>query len=245
MTDPFQHHPVLRDRIVDPETSAFRAFRPSDLDAQMRELGMPDSWRYSDAKREAIRRKALEGRLNDDVWVFAYGSLMWNPAFLFAEVRHGRLDGYERSFCLKDTRGARGTAEQPGLMAALDEGPGHCDGLVFRIEAALVERETEILFRREMLTGSYVPVFVPVETRHGTVEALAFVANHASPNIRPDLPYEDRVRYIATGAGRLGTSLEYLENLAGHFDALDIDDAEISGLLADVRAWRAGAGLSA
>ena len=236
--DPFIHHPVLRDMIVDPRASAFRTFEPSDLDELMKAQGMPETWRYSDARREEIRREALEGRLDEDLWVFAYGSLMWNPAFLFAEVRRGRVEGYERAFCLKDTRGARGNAEMPGLMAALDRADGHCNGLAYRIEAEIADRETEILFRREMLSGSYVPAFVPVDTDHGTVEALTFVANHASPNIRPDISHEDRVRFIATGSGRLGTSLEYLENLACHFEAMKIDDQHVFELLAEVRAWR-------
>nr|WP_281435946.1 gamma-glutamylcyclotransferase [Oricola nitratireducens] len=200
---------------------------------------MPETWRYSDARREEIRREALEGRLSEDLWVFAYGSLMWNPAFLFAEVRRGRVDGYERSFCLKDTRGARGNSERPGLMAALDKADGHCNGLAYRIEARIADHETEILFRREMLSGSYVPAFVPVDTDHGTVEALTFVANHDSANIRTDIAHEDRVCFIATGSGRLGTSLEYLENLASHFEALKIDDPHVFGLLAEVRAWLA------
>lgn len=234
--DPFIHHPVLRGRIVEPEKSAFRTFEPSDLDEAMKAQGMPDNWRYSDEKREALREAALAGREGRDLWVFAYGSLMWNPAFLFAEVRHARVEGYARSFCLYDTRGGRGTADRPGLMAALDQGR-HCDGLVFRIAADLVEAESRILFKREMLMGSYLPGFVACETRHGPVEALTFVANHAAPHIRTDIPRADKVRFIATGSGRLGTSREYLENLADHFQALDIDDPEVFGLLEDVRAW--------
>jgi len=235
--DPFVHHPVLRSRIIEPEKSRFRTFEPSDLDAEMKARGMPDNWRYSDEDREALRKTALAGREGQDIWVFAYGSLMWNPAFLFAEVRHGRIEGYARSFCLYDVRGGRGTPERPGLMAALDTGD-HCDGLVFRIAADLVEAESRILFKREMLMGSYVPEFVGCETRAGTVEALAFVANHDTPQIRTDIAHEDKVRFIASGSGRLGTSREYLENLANHFEALDIDDEEVFGLLKDVRAWR-------
>lgn len=240
--DPFIHHPVLRSRIIDPHASSFRGFEPSDLDAQMKAQGMPDNWRYSDEKREALRRQAL-ARHSGDLWVFAYGSLMWNPAFLFAEVRHGRVDGYERAFCLFDTRGGRGTADKPGLMAALDVGD-RCDGLAFRIAADLVEAETAILFKREMLMGSYVPTMVPVATGFGTVDALTFVANPAAKTIRRDIARDDQVRFIATGTGRLGSSLEYLANLADHFQALGIDDPHVFGLLDEVRAYRATHGLA-
>jgi cation transport protein ChaC len=235
-SDPFVHHPVLRDRILEPEKSDFRTFDPSSLDEHMRAQGMPEDWRYSDERREAIRRDALAGRLGSDIWVFAYGSLMWNPGFLFEEIRRGRALGYQRAFCLYDIRGARGTRDRPGLMAALDEGD-HCNGLAFRIAADIADRETEIIFRREMLAGSYIPAFVPVETDHGRVEALTFVANHASDFIRADITHEERVRFIATGTGRLGSSREYLENLAGHFEALNIDDPHVFGLLEEVRAY--------
>ena len=235
-TDPFRHHPGLRGRITPPEDSFFRDFSTAKLEAMLAEKGLATGWWRSDAEREANRRDTLAIRPTPDLWVFAYGSLMWNPAFLFAEVRHGRVDGYARSFCLYDTRGGRGTKEQPGLMAALDKGE-HCHGLVFRIAADLVEAESRILFKREMLMGSYVPGFVSCETGLGAVEALTFVANHAAPHIRTDIPHADKVRYIATGTGRLGSSREYLENLADQFEALDIDDPEVFGLLKDVRAF--------
>lgn len=234
--DPFVHHPVLRDKIADPFTSFFRTFRPAVLDAQMKALGAPDNWRYSDDEIEASRQQCLAGRRDRDLWVFAYGSLMWDPAIRFAEVRRATISGYARRFCLKDTLGGRGTRKVPGLMVALDEGPA-CEGLAFRIARNHLDEETEILWRREQVAPAYRPVFAEVSTAGSTVEALAFVADRAAPMIRPDLTRVEQVRYIATGTGFLGTSLEYLENLAAHFAALGIEDEEISGLLSDARAF--------
>ena len=88
--DPFRHHPVLRGMIVEPAQSPLRHIDIAELDRLMKAQGMPDNWRYSDEKREAIRRAALAGREESDLWVFAYGSLMWNPAILFAEIRRAR-----------------------------------------------------------------------------------------------------------------------------------------------------------
>lgn len=234
--DPYRHHPELRGRIGDPEASFFRSFRPSDFDAQMRAIGHGDDWRHPDDLREARRQAFLGNRLTDDVWVFAYGSLMWDPAFHHAEVRVGRIEGYARRFCLKDTFGARGTPDTPGLMAALDRGPS-CTGLVFRIPAALADRETEVVWRREAINDTYRPVFLPVATAQGAVEALTFVANHAARDIAPGLTRAEQVRYLATGTGTIGTSRAYLENIAAQFAALGIEDAEVAGLLAEVRAW--------
>jgi len=234
--DPFVHHPVLRGKIADPFTSFFRSFRPADLDARLRSLGAPHNWRYSDAEIEASRRACLAGRQGRDLWVFGYGSLMWDPAIRFAEVRRATVRGYARRFCVKDTLGGRGTKKVPGLMVALDEGPA-CEGLAFRISGEHLDEETAILWRREQVAPAYRPVFAEVSTAGGTIEALAFVADHAAAMICPDLTRAEQVRYIATGRGFLGTSLEYLENLAAHFAALGIEDQEISGLLADARAF--------
>lgn len=237
--DPFVHHPALRDRIVAPLTSFFRTFEPAAFDAQMKAGGWPDDWRYSDADREALRKHTLAGRLGQDLWVFAYGSLMWDPAFHFAELRRGSITSHSRCFSLKDTFGGRGSREVPGLMVALDKGDG-CHGLAFRIAAEHVDRETEILWRRELITSTYVPAFVRVSTDFGQLEALTVVANRASADICPDLSRAEQVRYIATGKGFLGTSLQYCENIAAQLDLLGLQDASVSGLVADARAYEAG-----
>ena len=82
-----------------------------------------------------------------------------------------------------------------------------------RIPAAHVEEETDLLWRREMLAGSYVPTFVAVETPQGGIaEAVAFVINRQSDRY-VQLDIEETARLIATGRGVRGTCLEYLENL--------------------------------
>lgn len=235
-SDPFIHHPQLRDKIRDPHKSFFRTFDPSNLDKRMQALGAPAHWRLSDEEREATRRTALNGHPDGDLWVFAYGSLMWDPGFLFEEIRQADVTGYARHFCLKDVIGGRGTREAPGLVAALDEGPG-CTGLAFRIARGRVEAETEILWRREMLSGAYVPAFVATDTAHGHIKAVTFLANRQAKRIRPDISRRDQIRYLATGTGILGSSLEYIENLVDHLTTLGIEDAHVSSLLSDAKAY--------
>ncbi len=234
--DPFAHHPELRDKVRDPHQSFFRTFQPSDLDERMKALGVPPHWRLSDEQREATRHTALEGHVGDDLWVFAYGSLMWDPGFVFEEIRLADVAGYARHFCLKDEIGGRGTREAPGLMAALDDGPG-CTGLVFRIAGERLDEETQILWRREMLSGAYVPAFVDAVTAEGRLQAITFIANKQAKRIHADLSRDQQVQYIATGKGILGSSLEYIENLVSHLTALGIEDRDVSSLLADARRY--------
>jgi len=237
--DPFRHHPALRERIAAPETSFWRGFRPADFDARFSPTGRAEDWRFSDAQIDASRRAFLAGVWGRDLWVFAYGSLMWDPGFRFAEVRRGRVAGFARRFCLYDDKGGRGSPEAPGLMAALDHVTSGealaCEGLVFRIAADGFDAETEILWRREMIAHAYRPIMIPALTAQGPVTALTFVADHSAPMIRTDLSLAEQARLLATGRGVLGTSLHYIETLAGQLEALGIVDADVAGLLAVTR----------
>src|SRR5262249_60894331 len=130
--------------------------------------GYAENWRRSHEDREATRTTALAGRLNDDLWVFAYGSLMWDPALHIVEIRRATLQGFHRRFCLKAEIG-RGSKESPALMAALDVG-GECQGLAYRNPAEAVNRETEFLWVRGLTGEACLPTFRTVRTPHGAVE---------------------------------------------------------------------------
>lgn len=234
--DPFRHHPGLRDKITPPEDSFFRDIHPDQIHALLVEHGARTDDLYSEREIEALRTRFLDTHLDGDLWVFAYGSLMWDPAFDFAEIRRARAHDHERRFILKDTKGGRGTAKAPGLMAALDEGKG-CDGLAFRIPAEQVARETRRIWFREQIGPAYHARLIRLETDHGEIAALGFIANHEAETIEPDLTFDEQVRYCATGRGFLGTSLEYVENLCGHFAELGIHDPDLEKLAAAARAY--------
>ena len=237
LADPFVHHPELRDRIADTETSFFRTFNIEALVEKHPYLEAFRPWTHTDEEREAIRAGVL-GAHEGDLWVFAYGSLMWDPALRFAEVRRANAPGHERRFILMDDKGGRGTQEAPGLMAALDRGDG-CEGLAYRIRAEDVDAETEILFRREVIGPGYIPEFVPVRIGDTDATALSFLANHDNAVIRGGITREEQVRCIATGAGFLGTSREYLVNIVEHFALLAIVDDHCADLLEAVDAYLA------
>ena len=141
--DPFSFHPELRDKISDLLTSPSRTLTTAKLAAVSKERGLPLDWWYSDSEREAERAGILAGRRDTDLWVFGYGSLMWDPAFRFDEVRRARIPSYARRFILKDIYGGRGTVDTPGLMVALDKGPG-CDGLASGFPAITSKRKRKL-----------------------------------------------------------------------------------------------------
>lgn len=144
----------------------------------------------------------------DGLWVFGYGSLIWQPEFIYSERRIGTVHGYHRRFCLLQRR-FRGSAANPGLVLALDEG-GSCEGIAFRLTGTEAAETLLPVWRREMRGNGYIGRWVPVETPEGTVQALTFLVNRASDRYTGRLSDEAVADRIATGAGHLGPSAEYL-----------------------------------
>ncbi|MFK7870907.1 MAG: gamma-glutamylcyclotransferase [Roseobacter sp.] len=235
----FRHTPALRDLITPPDASEMRfgLDRFDELDVQAAAEGWPPGWRMDHDEREANRQAILSGRWSQDLWVFAYGSLIWDPAVYVEEYRRGLLTGWRRRFCMR-LEGGRGTHAQPGLMAALDRG-GACEGVVFRVAATLVERETRFMWHREMFAGAYRPLFLDVDTPQGTVEALAFVMDQTNPRYMPDVSKDEAARMIAVAEGGLGSNFDYLQSLVSHLDDLAIHDDEMKTLHARASAYRA------
>lgn len=183
----------------------------------------------------ACRAAAMAGRSEgQDVWVFAYGSLIWNPAFHYAERRLGRIWGYHRRFCLWTQLG-RGTVEKPGLMLGLDRG-GSCQGLFYRIAAPAVEEELTLIWRREMITAAYSPTWVSGRTDAGEVKALTFTINRQHPRYAGKLEEAAVVEALATAEGPIGRCCDYLFNTHEHLAQLAIHDPQLARLCTLVRA---------
>jgi cation transport protein ChaC len=173
-----------------------------------------------DASLDATLRR-LEA--DEDLHVFGYGSLMWNPALDAAHTRLAQIHGWHRRFCLRLLIG-RGTVEQPGAMLALDRG-GTCKGMLYRIEAAKVRAEAKLLWRREMLAGSYEARWVRAyvgPTR--PIEALTFVTHRRHARYIGQQPTDTIARLIRTGCGPLGTSRAYFDSTVQTLARLGIRD---------------------
>jgi glutathione-specific gamma-glutamylcyclotransferase len=172
-------------------------------------------------------------------WVFGYGSLLWNPLFPFSESRPGLMRGLHRRFCLY-SHASRGTRDAPGLVLGLDRG-GACTGVAYRLPAPLAMDELHLLWRREMVVGSYRPKWVRVHCGERELVALTFTVRHDHPQYTGKLPLDEEARIIASAAGAFGSSLDYLERTRVALVSHGIVDPYLEAVAARVAALRAAA----
>jgi glutathione-specific gamma-glutamylcyclotransferase len=186
------------------------------------------------------------------LWVFGYGSLMWDAGFRHAEARPALLHGYHRAFCVYSHR-FRGTQDKPGLVLGLSPG-GSCRGMAFRVAAGDVTRTLDELWVREMSRRTYFARMLPVRLTprgahndvdgegHGAVrvvQALVFVADPAHYAHAGKLAPERAARMIAAASGLRGANADYLHNTVSHLRALGVRDRALERLQARVGELRA------
>ena len=162
------------------------------------------------------------------IWVFGYGSLIWNPLMEYAEKRRARVRGYHRGFYIW-SKINRGTPEVPGLVLALDSG-GSCQGVTYRMHDDKFEAELAILWRREMVAGTYVPKWINADIDGVTVRAIAFVVNRSKPGYAGRLDDEQIVSIALRAHGAYGSCADYLVNTATSLEVAGIADPRLSRL---------------
>ncbi len=170
------------------------------------------------------------------LWVFGYGSLMWEPGFDWQERVLARLSGWHRSFCMRSIH-HRGTETQPGLVLALDAAEGAaCDGVAFAVAPENAERTLGYLRERELISSAYLEKTLPVALADGrAIEAVTYVIDPDHVQYCGGLPLEEQARIIATAVGGRGPNTEYLWNTAGHLGELGLADPDLDWLSERVR----------
>jgi cation transport protein ChaC len=189
---------------------------------------------------EAHRMLHVRGEFSvpqGELWVFGYGSLMWDPGFPHDHAAPALLRGYHRAFCIYSTR-HRGTHEKPGLVLGLNRG-GACRGMAYRVPADAASSVLDTLWDREMPSAAYMPRRLRVTLGGHSVMALTFVANTRHEGYTGELAAEDIARLIAGGRGLRGHNAEYLINTLQHLEALGVHDARLHKLYLRVRALQA------
>lgn len=172
----------------------------------------------------------------EPLWVFGYGSLIWNPGFAWAERVRATLPGFARTFCMRSVH-HRGTAEAPGLVLALDpHAGGLCHGVAFRVPEGEEGGTLAYLRERELVSSAYVEETHAVTLADGrAVAALTYVVDRGHVQYCGGLDLETQARIIANAVGGRGPNTEYLWNTVTHLTELGIEDPELLWLSERVR----------
>jgi cation transport protein ChaC len=175
--------------------------------------------------------------MDGPIWVFGYGSLMWNPGLRYLRCVPATLPGAHRSLCVYSWH-YRGSPESPGLVFGLDRG-GACRGLAFEIDPPDRDDVVAYLRRREQVTAVYREVHRPVRIDGGggdIVRALTFIADRAHPQYAGRLPVERQIEIVRKAAGVAGPNPDYVIATAAHLVDLGIRDIGVETLVAALRA---------
>ncbi len=169
----------------------------------------------------------------EDLWVFAYGSLMWRPDFPFADRVEARLVGAHRALCVYSFF-HRGTPERPGLVLGLDRG-GTCRGIAYRVPAKKRGDTIAYLRAREQVTSVYRECMRPVwlkrapETR---VPALCYMVDRGHAQYAGRLSLEQQLHHVRQGHGHSGANRDYVVATVGALEQLGYRETDLHLLAA-------------
>ncbi len=166
-----------------------------------------------------------------DMWVFGYGSLLWNPGFEVAEQVMATLPDYHRSFCMRSIH-HRGSEAEPGLVLALDADPGAaCAGVALRVAPGTEVATLTYLRERELISSAYIERNLEVALRDGRfVTAVTYVIDPDHVQYCGHLPLEEQAQIIAHAHGGRGPNWEYLFNTSQHLTELGVADPDLDWL---------------
>lgn len=168
----------------------------------------------------------------NDLWIFAYASLIWRPDFEFSEQRLAKLHGWHRALKMW-SRINRGTPAVPGLVFALLSG-GSCQGVVYRVPKQAAIGVVSQLWLREMMTGVYDPRTLRCRTDQGPIQALAFTLSRRSPNFTGELSQTHYSQIFADATGRYGSTRDYALQTLESLQRIGIRDAALAKLLKSI-----------
>lgn len=195
---------------------------------------LPNLWTTERIERSLADTMKSKPAATDDVWIFAYGSLMWNPMVHFDRRQVATLHGWHRSFCLRMDIG-RASPGMPGRMLALESG-GHTEGVALKLSPSTIEEELGLIWIREMVLGSYRPTWAPVTLDDATeTHAIAFVADMSREQYAIDSCVATVAPLVAKAACKFGSNAEYLFKLKAALDECSLHDAYIDALADQVQ----------
>jgi len=182
-------------------------------------------------RKESIRQTLEKRPQNKPVLIFGYGSLLWKPIISFKGYEKAKLNGWSRKVC-SWTVHARGTIKKPGLVFGLDKDKtDYCEGLVFELEEAFLEKDLETLWEQEMHSNLYKPQWLPVITKRGPCLAVVFIINQNHPLYAGDIPNDKAVDIISAATGMFGACADYFTKTTEVLRNLGLNDSRLEEIV--------------
>ena len=148
-----------------------------------------------------------------NVWLFGYGSLIWNPDIPYLDWKPATLSGFVRKFW-QGSHDHRGTPENPGRVVTLIPcEKGYCDGIAYLVSLSTVKSVFEKLDHREKNGYSKTKVFLNF-TDKTNEEAITYIAKSINPAFLGPALDSSIAKQIAVSSGPSGDNSEYLFKLA-------------------------------
>ena len=169
----------------------------------------------------------------EDLWVFAYGSLMWRPDFPFADRVEARLVGAHRALCVYSFF-HRGTPERPGLVLGLDRG-GTCRGIAYRVPAKKRGDTIAYLRAREQVTSVYRESIRPIWLKREPerrVSGLCYMVDRGHAQYAGRLSLEQQLHHVRQGHGHSGANRDYVVATVGALEQLGYRETDLHLLAA-------------
>lgn len=170
-------------------------------------------------------------------WVFAHGSLMFDPGFEPAAVIPGRARGWQRRFGQPSVRNW-GTADAPAPTSSLSPG-SHCDGLLLGLPTGRRESTLVSLVQRE----ANDPVALTVASEFGDIPALTWLMSDAWAALGVEDLAGHGLANVHSGGGPSGDAWRYASGVRDTLAAHGLDDALVSRYVGALEPAVVGAGL--
>ena len=162
------------------------------------------------------------------MWVFGYGSLMWDgweSTRGCTRRRVAELPGYRRAFNKASVRNW-GTVDHPcPTLNLMEDSSQLCRGVAFEFPDGLAEKIRANLVERE--GKSFVLRLLSVSLDEGArVDAL--VPIYGGKNIIATYDNREIANMLAVATGTMGTGVQYVHGIVQELARLGIDDLTVA-----------------
>lgn len=183
----------------------------------------------------------IDDQDNKDLWVFAYGSLMWRPGFSYLERVPARLIGLHRALCVFSFV-HRGTPERPGLVLGLDRG-GMCRGIAYCVASASRADTLHYLRAREQVTTVYVETTRQIQLEDHArrrIRAVCYLVDRSHVQYAGRLTLAESLHHVRQGHGKSGANRDYVLETVRALEALGYRESDLHLLAERLKSQGAG-----